>query len=85
MAKQSFASRARRAALVILPIATFGVFASKVSTRAPHFYPDDPISRAPESQDASKTQPYDQGDIYELVRNLFITAGYKPSGLRAKN
>ena len=28
----------------------------------PHFYDDDPIAREPESQDASKAQPYEIGD-----------------------
>jgi hypothetical protein len=56
-----------------------------VATQRPHFYPDDPIAREPESQDASKAQPYDQPDIYEIFYNLFITSRYEPSGLRAKN
>ena len=53
--------------------------------RRPRFYPDDPIAREPESQDASKAAPYDQSQMYELVYNLFVTSGHKPSGLRAKN
>ena len=51
----------------------------------PHFYPDDPIAREPESQDASKAQPYEIGSLFEMANNLFVTAGYKPSGTRAQN
>ncbi len=57
-----------------------GMFASAVSTKGPHFYPDDPIAREPESQDASKAQPYQIGSLYEMTNNLFVTSGYKPSG-----
>ena len=53
--------------------------------RRPHFYNDDPIAREPESQDASKAQPYEIGSLYEMTYNLFVTAGYKPSGMRAQN
>jgi len=56
-----------------------------VSTRAPHFYPDDPIAREPESQDASGAQPYEIGLLFELTHNLFVTPNYKPSGARALN
>ena len=61
------------------------VLASTVSTKAPHFYPDDPIAREPESKDASKAQEYEIGSLFEMTHNLFITAGYKPTGVRAKN
>ena len=74
-----------RGRLVILVAVAFGLLASTVSTKGPHFYPDDPIAREPESQDASKAQEYQIGSLYEMTHNLFITADYKPSGLRAKN
>ena len=35
------------------------LFTAGVSTQAPRFYPDDPIAREPESQDASKAAPYE--------------------------
>jgi hypothetical protein len=86
MSTPSHASRARYASLLLLVlVAGLGAFGSRVSTNGPHFYPDDPISREPESQDASQAQPYDIGAIYELTRNLFVTSGYMPSGLRAKD
>jgi hypothetical protein len=69
----------------MLPVVALGIFASAVSTKAPHYYPDDPIAREPESRDASGAQTYEIGSLYEMLNNLFVTAGYKPSGLRAKN
>jgi len=59
--------------------------AAAVSTTGPSFYPDDPITSERESQDASKAQPYFIGSLYEMATNLFVTAGYKPSGTRAQN
>lgn len=52
---------------------------------APHFFPDDPLTREPESQDASRAQPTDIGLFYDLASNLFSTAGKKPSGMQAGN
>lgn len=71
--------------LLILVAAAFGLLASTVSTKSPHFYPDDPIAREPESQDASKAQEYEIGSLFEMTHNLFITSQYKPTGVRAKN
>jgi len=85
MLTPTLSSRTRRVGALMLSLAACGVFASVVSTQGPRFYPDDPISREPESQDASKAAPYDFGEIYELSYNLFVTSDYKPSGLRAKN
>jgi hypothetical protein len=59
--------------------------ARPVSTGAPHFYRDDPISRDPESQDASRAERSDIGDLYEMTYNLFVESGHKPSGVRARN
>src|SRR4030095_2562148 len=85
MSTPSFASRFHRAGVLPLLIAALTMLASAVSTKGLHFYPDDPIAREPESQDASRVQPYKIGDLYEMTVNLFVTSGYKPSGLRAKN
>jgi hypothetical protein len=74
-----------RARALILVVAVLGVFASGVSTQRPRFFSDDPIAREPESQDASKVSAYQRPDLYEMFYNLFVTAGYKPTGLRAKN
>jgi hypothetical protein len=85
MSSPDFTSRRFRGRFLILVAATLGLLASRVSTKGPHFYPDDPIAREPESQDASKAQPNYIGSLYEMTHNLFITANYKPTGLRAKN
>src|SRR5262245_51958474 len=55
------------------------------ATTSPRFYADDPIARAPESQDASRAARSDMTDLYEMVVNLFDHPGYKPSGLRAQS
>ena len=85
MSASSIASRLRRAGGLTVLAAAFAVSAGIVSTNGLHFYPDDPIAREPDSQDASKIQPYGIRDLYEMSVNLFVTAGHKPSGLRAQN
>ena len=85
MFTSSFASRARNAGLLILLVAAVGMLSSVVSTKGLRFYPDDPIQREPESQDASRAERYQMGDLYEMSYNLFVTSGYKPTGTRAKN
>src|SRR5262245_10819331 len=79
----SFPSRS--AVRLMLCAGAVGLFATAASTQSPRFYPDDPISREPESRDASKAAPYEQSEMYELTYNLFVTSKYEPSGLRAKN
>src|SRR6185295_14662592 len=74
-----------RIRLALLIAAAAGVLAHPASTAGPRFFPDDPISREPESQDASKAQPYSIEQLYEMVDNLFVTPSYKPSGTRAQN
>jgi hypothetical protein len=78
-------SQARRRVTLAVLVGAFGWFAAGVSTQSPRFFPDDPISREPESQDAAKAARYDQPEMYELLYNLFVTAKYQPSGQRAKN
>jgi len=80
-----FTSPARRTGRLLLVAAALVVGTRAVSTDRPQFYPDDPIAREPESQDASKARPYFIGSLYEMVDNLFVTSGYKPSGVRAQN
>jgi hypothetical protein len=85
MLTSTFATRARRVALLSLSVGAIALFTTVASTQGPRFYPDDPIAREPESQDASKAAPYEESQMYELVHNLFVTSGHQPSGLRAKN
>jgi hypothetical protein len=69
----------------LIGVAAIGLCAAIASTQGPRYYPDDPIARDPESQDASKAAPYEQSQMYELMYNLFVTSKYQASGLRAKN
>jgi hypothetical protein len=85
MLTPTFSLRARRAALLAISVGAVGLFATGASTQGQRFYSDDPIAREPESQDASKAASHDPSQMYELLYNLFVTAGYKPSGLRAQN
>jgi hypothetical protein len=85
MSASSIASRLRHATALVLAVVALGLPGGVVSTKGPHFYSDDPIAREPESGDASRAQPYQLQDLYEMSYNLFVTSGYKPSGVRAKN
>jgi hypothetical protein len=75
----------RSAWLTLLIVVTCVVLGSTASTQRQHFYRDDPISREPESQDASGAAEHDIKSIYEMTYNLFVTADHMPSGLRAQN
>src|ERR1700752_5309200 len=81
----SSSARARVIAPLLLALGVPAIFATLASSASPHFYPDDPIAREPESQDASRAQPYFQGSLFEMTTNLFVTADYKSSGRRAQN
>ena len=39
------------------------------------FYPDDPIWRDPETQDASRVKPRDLSEQYDFIENTFLEAG----------
>jgi len=85
MLTSMLSSSAQRAGLALLVVAGIGVFPAAVSTQGQRFYSDDPITRQPESQDASKAAPYDESEMYQQLYNLFVTSKYEPSGLRARN
>jgi hypothetical protein len=84
MTPSSLPVHRRRRVLIVLAISIV-VLAAPASTQSPRFYPDDPVAREPESQDASKAAPYEIKSLYEMTKNLFVTANYKPSGTRAKS
>jgi hypothetical protein len=69
--------------LAILAVA--GLAEAVAAGQRPRYYPDDPIQRVPESQDASAAQPYERPVFYELLENLFAAPRHVPSGLRARN
>src|SRR4029450_7496477 len=77
------APRVTIAAVLFAVAAVSLVTTAVVSTQRPRFYPDDPIGREPESQDASKAQPNEIEQMYEMVYNLFVEPGRKPPNVRA--
>ncbi len=70
---------------LFIPLGVLSLTAIAAATSGPRFYPDDPIAREPESQNATRAEPYKGSEMYELAYNLFVTSGYKPSGTRARN
>jgi hypothetical protein len=70
---------------LMLVAATIALLSTAASTETLRFYPDDPIRRAPESQNAAGATRYEIQSLYEMTHNLFVTARYKPSGTRAQN
>jgi hypothetical protein len=64
---------------------TLALSAVSAAGPGPRFLAGDPLTREPESQDASKAQASEIGDMYEMVYNLFVQPGYKASGRRAQN
>ncbi len=43
----------------------------------PKFFPDDPLARDPETQDASAVRPSDVSELYDFAENSFFGAGEK--------
>ena len=52
---------------------------------APRFFHDDPLMREPETQDASKVEPWDIDLAIDLATNLFSRPGDKTPDVRAQN
>jgi hypothetical protein len=75
-------ARWSRAGLVLV---LFTGLVASVGTARQKFYPDDPITRDPETQDASGVQESDIGLAYNLSYNLFVTASKPPEDVRAQN
>jgi len=71
--------------LLLVLTAAFSASRGSVATTSQHFYREDPHTREPESQDASRAAQSEIGDLYEMLHNLFVTPKYKPSGVRAEN
>src|SRR5215203_1204639 len=80
-----FTSLASSHARIAILVATVAMGATATSGQTPRYFPDDPIAREPESQDASKAAVFEQSQMYELLHNLFVNAEHQPSGLRARN
>jgi hypothetical protein len=56
-----------------------------VDAQRPKFFPDDPLQREPETQDASKVQEWEVGLTPDLLRNLFGRPGDPTPNVRAQN
>jgi hypothetical protein len=67
----------QRTALVIAPFVCAGALWMAAGARAasPRFFSDDPIARDAESQDASKAQPVEVSDQFDLFESSFLGAG----------
>ena len=53
--------------------------------QGPKFFPDDPLQREPETQDASKVQEWEIGLSADLLLNLFSKPGDPKTNQRARN
>jgi hypothetical protein len=61
------------------------VLAVTLGGAEPKFFADDPLSREPETADASKAEPWDIDLYYDLAYNLFVTTRRTTANVRAKN
>ncbi|MBI3048610.1 MAG: hypothetical protein HYY76_09920 [Acidobacteria bacterium] len=73
--------RHRVIAVVIVAVA---VTAADLAGNGQKFYDDDPLLREPETQDASKVQPWKNVLTYDLIQNLFDSPGDHRS-IKAQN
>jgi hypothetical protein len=65
--------------------ATVALITSAVAGQRPAFYPDDPIARVADTQDASGVQPKSVNLVYDESRNLFGNPGDPDMNRRAQN
>jgi hypothetical protein len=56
---------------ILIVVLLVGMASSEAFTRGPKFYPDDPIAREPESQDASRAAESEIELFFEYPYNLF--------------
>ena len=69
----------------MLRLIVAAVSCATVLSAAPRPFFDDPLTREPETQDASRAQPNDIGLFYDIAWNLFVTPRRAPANVRAKN
>ena len=69
--------RAAHASALLAAVCVAMLMAAGDGARAntPRFYPDDPIARDPETEDASMVQAWDVSDSFDFFENSFGTAG----------
>ena len=68
----------RQTALLCVWVAVWCLTGSSRAA-APRFYPDDPIARDPETQDAARVEKTRVSGTYDLLENSFLDAGDKES------
>ncbi len=73
----------RRAAGLLAAVALAATVPA--GTQQPRFFADDPIAVEPETQDASKVQPWDIDLAYDLAHAYVVTGRSRPAGVRAGN
>ena len=74
----------RRFRAITLPLAVALAAGTLWANGRPKFYPDDPLTRDPETQDASAVDEWDINDGYDFIENTFLGAG-ESSDVRAVN
>ena len=73
---------------LILSVVVAGLLAgasATVRTAGKKFFSDDPLTKVPESADASKAAPWDIDLFYDLTYQLFATPRKVPTQPRAQN
>jgi hypothetical protein len=70
---------------VLLLVSASALMPVSLAGNGPKFYPDDPIAREPESQDASGAQPWDITLFSDLLMTLFVKPGDPTPNVRAQN
>jgi hypothetical protein len=75
----------RRLAATVVASGLLVAALAVVHTADQKFFSDDPISREPDSEDASGAQPWDIDLFYDLTYNLFVMPRRTPANVRAGN
>ena len=75
----------RALAATLGAVGVFAIALVALRSAEPKFFPDDPIAREPDTQDASGAVPWDIDLFYDLSYNLFVTPRRPQASVRAQN
>ena len=75
----------RRTAGFFVAVALAGAVLLQAQPAPVRFLADDPLSREPDTQDASRVEPWDIDLSYDLAHAYTVTSRRKPRGIRALN
>ena len=78
-------SAVRRLTLALVACGLVMAAYATVRAAGPKFFKDDPLTREPETADASGVQEWDIDLFYDLSYNLFVTSRREPANVRARN